>query len=113
MILVGWRTLIVSSIFATLGVLQGLDWMLIVSNPGDFGWMTAGLALVMALLRAVTNTPVMMQNAVKSVVTATPGVAGLITTDDTVGRKLAASVPLPTVAIAGTEKAVIVATLKP
>ena len=54
----GWRTLIASSIVAALGVLQGLDWVNLVNDPKSFGWMAAGGAVLFAVLRAITTTPV-------------------------------------------------------
>lgn len=53
----GYRTLIVAGIVAVLGVLQGFDWVTLVNTPKGFGWSAAGTALVFAVLRAVTTTP--------------------------------------------------------
>jgi hypothetical protein len=54
----GYRTLIAAGIVAALGVLQGFDWITLVSTPSGFGWSAAGTALLFAVLRAVTTTPV-------------------------------------------------------
>ena len=54
----GWRTLIASAIVAALGVMQGLDWVTLVNSPKSFGWAAAGGALLFAVLRAITTTPV-------------------------------------------------------
>ena len=106
--LVGWRTLLASVIIATLGALQALDWFTILSTPRDFGWAMSGLGIIMAIFRALTGTPITKPNAIASV-DATPGVAGVITTDDPVGIQLARSIPSRTVVIAGTRDAAQVA----
>ena len=54
----GWRTLIASGIVAALGVLQGLDWVTLVTTPSSFGWTAAGGAILFAVLRAITTTPI-------------------------------------------------------
>ncbi len=54
----GYRTMIAAAVVALLGVLQGLDWVTLVSNPKAFGWTAAGVAVVMAVFRAITTTPV-------------------------------------------------------
>lgn len=53
----GFRTYIAAAIVATLGVLQGVDWLQLISNPKGFGWAMLGTGLVMAVLRTVTTTP--------------------------------------------------------
>ena len=53
----GYRTLIAAGVVAALGVLQGFDWLTLVSNPKGFGWAAAGTGLLFAVLRAVTSTP--------------------------------------------------------
>jgi hypothetical protein len=53
----GWRTLIVSVILAVIGVLQTADWATIV-GPAAVGPVMLGIGAVVALLRALTDTPV-------------------------------------------------------
>jgi lysozyme len=53
----GWKTMIVSSVLAVVGVLQTADWATIVS-PTDVGPTILGIAIVVAVLRSVTDTPV-------------------------------------------------------
>ena len=53
----GWRTLIVSVILAVVGVLQTADWATIV-GPAAVGPVMLGIGAVVAVLRALTDTPV-------------------------------------------------------
>lgn len=53
----GWRTLIVSLALAVVGVLQTADWATIV-GPEQVGPAMLAVAVVVAVLRAVTNTPI-------------------------------------------------------
>ena len=53
----GWKTMIVSTVLAIIGVLQTADWATIVS-PQHVGPTILGIAIVVAVLRAATDTPV-------------------------------------------------------
>jgi hypothetical protein len=53
----GWKTMIVSSVLAIVGVLQTADWATIVS-PQHVGPTILVIAIVVAVLRSVTSTPV-------------------------------------------------------
>jgi hypothetical protein len=54
----GWRTMVAAGVVALLGVLQGLDWVAIVTSPKSFGWTAVGFAALMAVFRAITSTPI-------------------------------------------------------
>jgi hypothetical protein len=53
----GWRTVILSIVIAVVGVLQTADWATIV-GPRQVGPTMLAIAIVVAVLRAVTNTAV-------------------------------------------------------
>lgn len=53
----GWKTMLVSIVLAVVGVLQTADWATIVS-PGHVGPTILGIAILVAVLRSVTDTPV-------------------------------------------------------
>jgi hypothetical protein len=53
----GWRTLVVSLAVAVVGVLQTADWATIV-GPAAVGPVMLGIGAVVAVLRALTDTPV-------------------------------------------------------
>ena len=53
----GWKTLIVSTVLAVIGVLQTADWATIVS-PQHVGPTILGIAILVAVLRAATDTAV-------------------------------------------------------
>jgi hypothetical protein len=53
----GWRTLLVSLAVAVVGVLQTADWATIV-GPAAVGPVMVAIGVAVALLRAVTDTPV-------------------------------------------------------
>lgn len=53
----GWRTILVSVALAVAGVLQTADWATIVA-PKQVGPVMLGIAIVVAVLRALTDTPV-------------------------------------------------------
>lgn len=53
----GWRTLVVSLVLAVVGVLQTADWATIV-GPAAVGPVMLGIGAVVAVLRALTDTPV-------------------------------------------------------
>ncbi len=52
----GWKTIGVSAAIAVAGVLQSADWATIVS-PAAVGPTLLGIGVVVAVLRAVTDTP--------------------------------------------------------
>lgn len=52
----GWKTMAVSAAIAITGVLQSTDWATIV-EPGQVGPTLLFIGIVVAVLRAVTNTP--------------------------------------------------------
>lgn len=54
--MIGYRTYIVAAIISVLGVLQGVDWMRLVSDPKTFGWSLLGTGLAMAVMRSITAT---------------------------------------------------------
>ncbi len=53
----GWRTILVSVLLAVVGVLQTADWATIVA-PRYVGPAMLAIAVVVAVLRAVTDTAV-------------------------------------------------------
>lgn len=53
----GWRTLLLSALLAIAGVLQTADWATIVS-PREVGPVVLAIAIAVAVLRTVTDTPV-------------------------------------------------------
>lgn len=53
----GWRTVLLSMALAVVGVLQTADWATIV-GPEQVGPTMLAVAIVVAVLRAVTDTPV-------------------------------------------------------
>jgi hypothetical protein len=59
MTIVGYRTLIISSVVTVLGALQGLDWVnLIPNDPQAAGWVMTAIGVLMASLRVITTGPV-------------------------------------------------------
>lgn len=56
-VLKGWRTVAVSMVIAVVGVLQTADWATIVA-PSRVGPVMLAIGIVVALLRALTDTPV-------------------------------------------------------
>jgi hypothetical protein len=57
MTLPGWKTLIVSVLFACFGALQGLDWVHLVPDKQVDGWIIFGIGVVMGALRYLTVGP--------------------------------------------------------
>ncbi|MEJ0097803.1 MAG: hypothetical protein WDM84_07590 [Bauldia sp.] len=53
----GWKTVAVSAVLAVVGVLQTADWATIVS-PQRVGPTILGVAVLVALLRTLTDTPI-------------------------------------------------------
>jgi anti-sigma-K factor RskA len=53
----GWRTMIVSLALAVVGVLQTADWATIVA-PAEVGPTILIIAILVAVLRTLTDTPV-------------------------------------------------------
>jgi hypothetical protein len=53
----GWRTVLLSVALAVVGVLQTADWATIV-GPRQVGPTMLAIAILVAVLRAVTDTPV-------------------------------------------------------
>jgi hypothetical protein len=53
----GWRTVLLSILLAVVGVLQTADWATIVP-PQQVGPVMLTIALVVAVLRTLTDTPV-------------------------------------------------------
>jgi hypothetical protein len=53
----GWKTVVVSAVLAVVGVLQTADWATIVS-PSRVGPTILGIAILVAVLRSMTDTPV-------------------------------------------------------
>lgn len=53
----GWKTMLVSLAIAVAGVLQTADWATIVP-PSKVGPTILGIAILVAVLRALTTTPV-------------------------------------------------------
>lgn len=54
----GYRTVLFGAILAVLGVLQGLDWMTLISNPKLAGYVASGIGVVIVVLRAITTGPI-------------------------------------------------------
>jgi hypothetical protein len=52
----GWRTVLLSLALAIVGVLQSADWATIV-GPGEVGPVMAAIGVAVAILRAITDTP--------------------------------------------------------
>jgi hypothetical protein len=52
----GWKTMLVSIVIAVVGVLQSADWATIVS-PQNVGPVMLGIGVLVAVLRAITSTP--------------------------------------------------------
>lgn len=52
----GWRTVLLSVLLAVVGVLQTADWATIV-GPRQVGPTMLAIAIVVAVLRALTDTP--------------------------------------------------------
>ena len=53
----GWKTIVVSAALAVVGVLQTADWATIV-RPQHVGPTILGVAVVVAVLRTLTDTPI-------------------------------------------------------
>jgi hypothetical protein len=53
----GWRTVLLSVVLAVVGVLQTADWATIVP-PRQVGPVVLVIAVVMAVLRVLTDTPI-------------------------------------------------------
>ena len=53
----GFRTLLVAALIACMGVLEVTNWADVIPNGPSKGYVLVGIALVMAVLRAVTTTP--------------------------------------------------------
>ena len=53
----GWRTILLSVLLAVVGVLQTADWATIV-GPKQVGPAMLTVAIVVAVLRTLTDTPV-------------------------------------------------------
>lgn len=54
--LTGYKTYIAAALVALFGVLQATDWVSVLGDP-KAGLQAIGLAVLMAVLRTVTNTP--------------------------------------------------------
>jgi hypothetical protein len=54
--LVGWRTYIVAALMGIFGALAALDWNAVLDNP-QAGIVAVFSAILMAIMRSVTNTP--------------------------------------------------------
>jgi len=54
--LTGFKTYIAAALVAVFGVLQAVDWVTLIGNP-KAGLQTVGVAILMAIMRSVTNTP--------------------------------------------------------
>lgn len=54
--LTGYKTYIAAALVALFGVLQAVDWVAFIGNP-KAGLQTVGVAILMAIMRSVTNTP--------------------------------------------------------
>lgn len=52
----GWRTILLSVLLAVVGVLQTADWATIV-GPKQVGPVMLGVAIIVAVLRVLTDTP--------------------------------------------------------
>jgi hypothetical protein len=61
--LTGYKTLIVASLITVLGVVQGLDWVHLVTSPGAAGWIVSIIGVVMMILRAMNNTSMMTKTS--------------------------------------------------
>jgi hypothetical protein len=53
--LTGFKTYIAAALVAVFGVLQAVDWVTFIGNP-KAGLQTVGVAILMAIMRSVTNT---------------------------------------------------------
>lgn len=56
--LVGYKTVVLAAVLSVLGTLQGLDWVVLVSNAQTAGWVVSFIGVTIAALRAVTTTPI-------------------------------------------------------
>jgi len=54
----GWRTLAFSLLVAALGVAQATDWASVIPDGPAKGWWLFAIALMVAWLRVITDTPV-------------------------------------------------------
>lgn len=57
----GWKTLIFSASVALIGVLQAADWVSLLGSE-TAGYVVTGIGIVSAILRFMTDTPVMKSN---------------------------------------------------
>ncbi len=56
MMLVGFRTYIVSALTAAFGALAVVDWETFLHDP-KAGWSIIAMSVVMAVMRSITTTP--------------------------------------------------------
>jgi hypothetical protein len=61
LMLKGWKTLIFSAGVALIGVLQAADWVSLLGSE-TAGYVVTGIGIVSAVLRFMTDTPVMKSN---------------------------------------------------
>ena len=54
--LVGYRTYLVAVLAAVFGALAIIDWNAVLTDP-QAGWATVIMAVLMAVMRAITSTP--------------------------------------------------------
>jgi len=54
----GYRTVLIASLIAVFGALQGLDWVSLIPDANVAGWIVSGIGLVMFVLRWFTTTPI-------------------------------------------------------
>lgn len=54
--LVGYRTYLVAILAAIFGALAIVDWNAVLTDPAA-GWATVVMAVLMAVMRAITSTP--------------------------------------------------------
>lgn len=54
--MVGYRTYIVAVLAAIFGALAIVDWNAVLTDPSA-GWATVVMAVLMAVMRAITTTP--------------------------------------------------------
>ena len=57
----GWKILIFSAGVALIGVLQAADWVSLLGSE-TAGYVVTGIGIVSAILRFMTDTPVMKSN---------------------------------------------------
>lgn len=54
----GYRTLVFSALIAALGAAQAFDFTKVISNPKAVGYVLLSISVTIAVLRAVTTTPI-------------------------------------------------------